>query len=182
MNRVSFPMTSCVASSLKLHTCQWSQEAKLPEVGWSNTLLAKSHVHGFKKQFMVWNVSFLKIVQQTSLGAETASIQSEGHRADNCTRGVFVSQSTKYLWSEYCWLEQSRWLSHCSILLLAPWCKPQLWIDNLDREFCMHGNLKCTGQCFWFSNTDIWCLIYKNVISPNCKHIFKNCFGNKVQC
>ena len=79
----SFPMTSCVASSLKSHICQCSQDAKLPEVGWSNALLAKSHVHGFKKQCLVWNISFLKMVQQTSCGAETASIQSEGHSADN---------------------------------------------------------------------------------------------------
>lgn len=79
----SFAMTSCVALSLKLYICHWSQDTKLPEVGWSNPLLARSHVHGFKTQSMVWNVSFLKMVQQTSLGAETASIQSKSHSADN---------------------------------------------------------------------------------------------------
>lgn len=32
---------------------------------------------------MVCNVSFLKMVQQTSLGSETASLHSEVHSADN---------------------------------------------------------------------------------------------------
>lgn len=107
---------------------------------------------------------FLKLCSRPHLGLRQHPSNVKVTVQITCTRGVFVSQSTKYLWSEYCWLEQSRWLSNYSILLLAPWYKPQLWIDN----FCMHGNQKCIGQCFRFSNTDIWCLISKNVISPNC--------------
>lgn len=134
------------------------------------------------KTIMVWNVSFLKMVQQTSLGSETASLRREGHSADNLYQRSLCLSPANYLWPEYSWLQPPRWLSHYSIMPLSPSCKPQLWIHDLERKFRMHNNTKCAGQRFRFSNTVLvfFCLIYENVVSPNCKHISRNCFENKV--
>lgn len=49
----SFAVTSCVASSLKSYIYHYSQQAKLPEVNWSNPLLAKSPECVYRKQSLV---------------------------------------------------------------------------------------------------------------------------------